>query len=290
MKTKVPKPRKITTADEFKIQLEQANIFFDDPSLPDTLEFEEGEDPYADKDGLIEFIIATELIDDEKVMKKLLELKKILVGIGSVVTDYVLRFAKKNGMQYKTDPDLWEKVIANIPLMSFTGNHSQTYSRNSQGIEIAVEFIEMILDTVIDKGSNAMSKFRTFLSNQGESLRAGVEANADSYDTFTFGCALEVVPVGNTIVYTPKIKTYGAKFDRSNYKFSFFCASYNRVDINFDYKYSATIFDYEALEDPEVKEKFDEFLQNRRKASIDRSKTFFDGEIPALPTPDGPTE
>ncbi|WP_299226864.1 hypothetical protein [uncultured Psychroserpens sp.] len=285
MKTQEKKPKSITTLNDFKVQLAKADAFFNDPNLPKTLELEDGEDPYADKDGLIEFIIASELIDNQEVMDKLLEQKKILISIGSIVTDYVFRYAKAYGMEYKTDAELWERAIANIPLMSFMTTQNQTYSRHSQGIEIAADFIELILDTVVDKGSNAMDKFRTFLSNQGESLRAGVETNADAYETFTFGCALEVVEIGDTIVYTPKIKTYGANFDRSNYKFSLFCASYNKVDINFDYLYSASIFDYEALEDPEVKEKFEEFIKGGRKASIERSKTFFEGELPPPPAP-----
>ncbi|MEL6810181.1 MAG: hypothetical protein AAFP76_02475 [Bacteroidota bacterium] len=244
---------------------------------------QDGDDPYADKDGLIQFIIASELIDDEEVMKTLEEQKKILVGIGSVVTDYVLRYAQQYGMKYKTDPKIWELAISNIPLMSFNTYSSQTYNRESQGIEIAVDFIELILDTVVDKGSNAMDKFRTFLGNQGESLRAGVESTQDSYDTFTFGGALEVFMVGDNVVYTPKIKTYGAAFDRSNYEFSLFCASYKKVNINFEYLYSASIFDYEALEDPEVKKDFDAFIQGSRKAAIGKSKTFFESPMPPPP-------
>ncbi|MBL0650343.1 hypothetical protein [Aeromonas caviae] len=258
-----------------------AEAFFNDVNLPDTVRAV-GTDPYADKDGLVEFIVANELLDDPAVMAKLAEQKAYLIAITSVVTAYINRYAEAYGEQYKTDADLWARALSKIPLMGPSKIDQQSYSRHIKGLSIATDFINFIMDVVVSQGTTALASFNKFLQKQGDAIRFGVENNKDFYKTITVGVTVEVFKVGNELVYVPKIKQYRVNFDRQNSKFTSACASAEFVDIYFNYLYAANVFDYEALKDPEIKRDFDNFIQKQRKAQIEEADTFFNDDFPPL--------
>ncbi|MGN4933674.1 hypothetical protein ACTFBW_06955 [Aeromonas rivipollensis] len=262
-------------------QFAEAEAFFNDVNLPDTVRAV-GNDPYADKDGLVEFIVANELLDDPAVMAKLAEQKAYLIAITSVVTAYINRYAEAYGEQYKTDADLWARALSKIPLMGPSKIDQQSYSRHIKGLSIATDFINSIMDVVVSQGTTALASFNKFLQKQGDAIRFGVENNKDFYKTITVGVTVEVFKVGNELVYVPKIKQYRINFDRQNSKFTSACASAEFVDIHFNYLYAANVFDYEALKDPEIKRDFDNFIQKQRKAQIEEADTFFNDDFPPL--------
>ncbi|MCE9955008.1 hypothetical protein [Aeromonas rivipollensis] len=262
-------------------QFAEAEAFFNDVNLPTTAR-NLGSDPYADKDGLVEFIVANELLDDPAVMAKLAEQKAYLIAITSVVTAYINRYAEAYGEQYKTDADLWARALSKIPLMGPSKIDQQSYSRHIKGLSIATDFINFIMDVVVSQGTTALSSFNKFLQKQGDAIRFGVENNKDFYKTITVGITVEVFKVGSELVYVPKIKQYRINFDRQNSKFTSACASAEFVDIHFNYLYAANVFDYEALKDPEIKRDFDSFIQKQRKAQIEEADTFFNDDFPPL--------
>ncbi|MFM5090022.1 hypothetical protein ACK30K_17075 [Aeromonas caviae] len=262
-------------------QFAEAEAFFNDVNLPDTVRAV-GNDPYADKDGLVEFIVANELLDDPAVMAKLAEQKAYLIAITSVVTAYINRYAEAYGEQYKTDADLWARALSKIPLMGPSKIDQQSYSRHIKGLSIATDFINFIMDVVVSQGTTALASFNKFLQKQGDAIRFGVENNKDFYKTITVGVTVEVFKVGNELVYVPKIKQYRVNFDRQNSKFTSACASAEFVDIYFNYLYAANVFDYEALKDPEIKRDFDSFIQKQRKAQIEEADTLFNDDFPPL--------
>lgn len=264
----------------FNQQLEEAVAFFGDPSLTKELE---SSNPYADKDGLIEFICGVELLQDPLITAKLVELKSILISVTSVVTSYVNRYAAKNGPEYKTDPELWAKALTHVPLMGPAKLDTQTYSRKTKGVEIAADFVNLILNIAAGEGA-ALKSFGSFLEKQGNALKIGMEENKDYYKTATVGVAVEVFKLGDKIIYIPKIKLYRVDFTRENSKWNLMCASYEEVAIHFGYTYGSTVFDYEALTKPEVKKKFDTFIAGQQQAQIEDATTFFndDFEIPKV--------
>lgn len=262
-------------------QFAEAEAFFNDVNLP-TSARNVGGDPYADKDGLVEFIVANELLDDPAVMARLAEQKAYLIAITSVVTAYINRYAEAYGEQYKTDADLWARALSKIPLMGPSKIDQQSYSRHIKGLSIATDFINFIMDVVVSQGTTALASFNKFLQKQGDAIRFGVENNKDFYKTITVGITVEVFKVGSELVYVPKIKQYRINFDRQNSKFTSACASAEFVDIHFNYLYAANVFDYEALKDPEIKRDFDNFIQKQRKAQIEEADTFFNDDFPPL--------
>ncbi|MNO27530.1 hypothetical protein D3C76_174080 [compost metagenome] len=262
-------------------QFAEAEAFFNDVNLP-TAARNLGGDPYADKDGLVEFIVANELLDDPAVMARLAEQKAYLIAITSVVTAYINRYAEAYGEQYKTDADLWARALSKIPLMGPSKIDQQSYSRHIKGLSIATDFINFIMDVVVSQGTTALASFNKFLQKQGDAIRFGVENNKDFYKTITVGITVEVFKVGSELVYVPKIKQYRVNFDRQNSKFTSACASAEFVDIHFNYLYAANVFDYEALKDPEIKRDFNNFIQKQRKAQIEEADTFFNDDFPPL--------
>jgi hypothetical protein len=263
----------------FATQFQEAYDYFSNKDLPPVVSYTDNDNPYADKDGLIEFIIGNELVDDEKVMEKLETLKGYMVALTSVVTDYVNRYASVNGAKYKTDADLWAEAMSILPLMGPGKTDTQSYSRHIKGVTIASEFVKFLLDIVAQDGSAALNRFSEFLENQGEALKFGVESNKDYYSTITIGVSIEVLKIGNQIVYIPKIKQYKVNFDRANTKWSGACVSYEYVDINFDYLYNANVFDFQALDDKETKAEFDKFIKASQKAQIDKATTYFNASF-----------
>ncbi|MFN8243270.1 MAG: hypothetical protein U0X40_04365 [Ferruginibacter sp.] len=269
------RPETISAIADFRPNLLKANRYFNDPSLP---RLTAEENPYSDKDGLIEFIVGVELVDDPVVTAKLMDLKKKLVSITSVVASYVFRYAKKYGPQYRTDPVLWAEAISNVPLMGPTKLDKQTYTRKLRGVSIATDFLKLILDIVASEGE-ALQTFRDFLDKQGDALRIGVDENNDFYSTFVAGITVEVFKMGEEIVYVPKIKQYRIKFDRENTKWNGLCFSVEFVDIDFDYEYGVCVFDYEALEDPEIAKAFNSFINGNQKQQIENANTYFNNDF-----------
>lgn len=279
MKQLTKRPAVLRNKADFRTQLADAHSFFNNEELPLKPKYLLEDNPYADKDGLIEFIVGTELVNDPVVMAKLAEQKKILIALTSIVTDYVNRYAERYGKDFRTDPELWSLALSKLPLMGPSKLDQQGYSRRIEGVSIATDFINFILDIAASQG-DALNKFKEFLSKQGEALRFGVDSNKDYYKTVVIGVCVEVFKVGNEIVYAPKTKQYRIDFTRENTKWSAACISFEYVDIKFDYKYGANVFDYESLEDPAIKKDFEDFLQKSRKAQIENSSTFFNDDFP----------
>lgn len=262
------------------IQLAEAEAFFNDEDLPDQGSYIFKDNPYADKDGLVEFIIGTELASDPNIMKALLLQKKYLVAIISVVTDYINRYSEAYGEEYKTDIEVWERAMRHIPLMGPSIIDEQTYNRNIKGVSIAADFVAFLVNVVVGEGAAALGRFSDFLQKQGKALKFGIENNDDFYSTITVGVSIEVKIMGGEIVFFPKIKQYRADFNRQNSTWTAACASVEIVDIHFNYRFTANLFDYEALEDTDVKKDLDAFISKSRKAQIEDATTFFDDEFP----------
>ena len=267
----------------FKDQIKEAHEFFNDPELasPSAIVTTNNTN-YADKDGLIEFIVATELADNPDVLRKLGQQKTYLVAIASIVTDYINRFSERYGQEKKTDIDLWNLALSKIPLMGPSKVDTQTYIRRIKGIEIAKDFIEFIMDVAISQGTAALGSFTKFLEKQGSNIGLFMEENNGSYNTYTLGVTTEVYRLGLQNIYTPKITQYRINFDKQNSKFTTACASSEMVNIHFEYMFAANVFDYEALEDPKIKADFDAFIAKNRKAQILEADTFFSAEFPPV--------
>jgi len=206
----------------------------------------------------------------------------MLISIVSIVTDYVNRYAAKHGSVYKTDLDLWNLAFSKIPLMASSTIENQVFTKHIEVEDIVIEIINFILELTVLGDTESLENFEEFLSMQSEAIWAGVEENKSVYRTITLALSAEVFKVGNSVIYTPKIKTYQIDFNQLNSQFITDYYTEDFVDIDLDYVFAENIFDYEAFEDVEVKKSFEVFVQKCRKAEITESDTFFNDEFETI--------
>ena len=266
-----------------KEQLRIANDFFNNPlptsngPVPANYAMRTASpDSNSDDDSLVSFVAATELIDDPVIMAKLMEQKKILMDIISVVQKHINAFSDRYGAEYKTDPALWANACSHIPFMGPSMSEDKTYAKTVTSVELGKEFLELITGVVESEGATALDSFSQFLAEQGETIAMGVQEKETGYSTLTVGICAEVYMVGNTPVFTPKIKQYGVDFYRHNTQWVGACASVDSMHIEFDYTYTSSVFNYEALEDPVTKAQFDTWIASQKSQSIAEFANFFD--------------
>jgi Virulence factor Evf len=239
--------------------------------------------PYVDKDGLIQFIVASQLVGDGNVMAKVTDLANTLVACSSIVTSYVNRASVKDPAK-RFDSKFWYDTVSHLPLFGPSKLETKTYDNEVVGIEIASAFINFIMDAIAS--GDALGSFKKFLTDEGKNIHLGISNNKGQYSTITNGVVSEVLEVGKEIVYLPKLKLYYILFNRESQKVTTSCGSYEKVKIHLEYTEATGLFDYMALNDPEVKKKFDKFIQDSRKAQIQDAETFFqddfDVEMPGV--------
>ncbi|WP_338882365.1 MULTISPECIES: hypothetical protein [Xenorhabdus] len=233
----------------------------------------------SDTDGLVQFIITANIVDKDSILQKMNEIKKIQIALSSIVADYITKYTHVHGKEYKTDIQFWEDIMAKLPLMSIINVENKTYQHEMKGISIAINLLQLIMDIILNANSPSLKSFSDFLQKQGDAIRLGLKRNGDHYSTLTLASVIEAIGIEDQVVYIPKIKLYKIDFDRTNSEVTSNCASNENVNIEFTYSSCTSLFNYQALEDHEVKTAFDKFILKNQKSSIEDSDNFFSGEF-----------
>ncbi|MDC9590087.1 hypothetical protein PSI23_12425 [Xenorhabdus sp. XENO-10] len=232
-----------------------------------------------DTDGLVQFIITSNIVDKANVIQKMNEIKKIQISLSSIAADYITKYTNVHGKEYKTDIQFWGDIMAKLPLMSVMNIESQTYQHEMKGVSIATNLLELIMDIILNAGSPSLNSFSNFLQKQGDAIRLGLKRNGDHYSTLTLASAIEAIGVEDRFMYVPKIKLYKIDFNRTNSEVTSNCASNENINVEFTYSSCISLFNYQALEDRDVKTAFDNFILKNQKSSIENSDDFFSGEF-----------
>ncbi|MCA6220817.1 hypothetical protein [Photorhabdus antumapuensis] len=269
----------ITNNQEHIAKINEANTFF---HIDDAYFNIENTNKYNEKDGLVQFIIAKQLSDKPDVIEKTNNLSQTLIALSSIATNYVNKYAEKYGEQYKTDMDFWTKVVNKLPLMGTSKVESKSYTDSLNGLSISKSFLNFIMNVVVFENTDMLPDFANFLTKQGETIRLGIRKNKGFYSTVTLTIAIDTLIVGEKTVYIPKLKLYRVNFDSTNSNFLSSCASNENINIDFEYSSLISVLDYEALEHPEIKASFDNFINKQRKTSIEDSDDFFSGEFESI--------
>ncbi|MBI6550411.1 hypothetical protein [Xenorhabdus lircayensis] len=256
--------------------IQQANQFF---STGISNKFSLSDYRFNDTDGLVQFVITSQFADKASVMQRLNEIKKTQIALSSIVTDYITKYSDTHGKKYKTDIQFWGDIMAKLPLMSVRNIESQTYRHEMKGFSIATNLLQLIMDIILKSSSPSLENFSNFLQKQGDAIRLGLKRNGDHYSTLTLASVIEAMGIGDQVMYVPKLKLYKIDFDRTNSEIASNCASNENVNIEFTYSTCVSLFDYQALEDPEIKTAFDHFVLKNKKSSIEDSDSFFSGEF-----------
>ncbi|MBD2786062.1 hypothetical protein ID858_08885 [Xenorhabdus sp. DI] len=258
--------------------IQQADQFFSTGINP---KFSLSDYRLSDTDGLVQFIITSNIVDKAAVIQKMNEIKKIQIALSSIAAGYISQYTHIHGQEYKTDIQFWGDIMAKLPLMSVMNIESQTYQHEMKGISIATNLLQLIMDIILNANSPSLKNFSDFLQKQGDAIRLGLKRNDNHYSTLTLASVIEAVGIEDHVMYVPKMKLYKIDFDRTNSEVTSNCASNENINVGFTYSSCVSLFHYQALEDQDVKTAFDNFILKNQKTSIEDSDGFFNGEFKA---------
>jgi hypothetical protein len=229
----------------------------------------------TDQDGLINIILANPVVPPE-LQSLLEEQQQNLIDLVGVGTRYIRKQAEADPNK-KYDVALWQQVFNHLPLMGPSKFTRQTFSRQTNGVEIAKTFIEFLLNSVVLGQGAVLKEFAGFLQGQGEAIRIGTERNQDGFTMGSISIILETMEVAGKTQLLPKIKANFVDFTRQNYQFTAMCFKREKVNINFLSETAVSLFNYKALEKADVKEAFNRFIGKTQKDDITDADNFFNG-------------
>jgi len=231
----------------------------------------------SDSDGLINYILIEPDKMSDELKQELASVKKDLLNLTGVGTAYVQRLAaSKKDDTILYSPDVWNEVFDHLPLMSAPKYESQTYSNKVKGVEVATELLKILLDS-ISPSETTLKDFTQFISNQGKSLKFEHHNDADGFRFAAIVILIETVVSGSVQTLVPKLKGYFMTYDSKDNTWITFCASYAEVDIDFSYQKATAVFNYEALNDSDVRQQFDQFVKSSQLDDIKSKQSFFAG-------------
>jgi len=230
--------------------------------------------------GLMSIMGLTEDLPDS-VQTVLNHQKKCLVNLAGMASAYVRKQASDTkNPDLVFDPGIWKQVYLNLPLMGPAKFEKSTFSDNIKGVEISTKFLAIMGIAIDPATATVLSSFTNFLDELGKNIRLGIRQRDKGYSFGAIGIAIEGIQVGNQIDVLGWLKGYFITFTQSQTKVFTSCGSYEQIDISFDYKQAVQLFNYEALEDTEVANEFNDLIRGTQIDDVGRSKKFFGGSTP----------
>jgi hypothetical protein len=254
--------------------LQRAHGFFGQAQGAAALDFTQADT--SDKDGLLNFILVSEKMPSE-LEKVFDEQRRNLLSLAGVGTAFARRMAETKrdpALVYNTD--LWQKIFNHFPLMGPSSFEEKTFHEETMGVEIATRFIETIFAATVSAGA-ALNSFRDFLKGQGDTIRAGIRSQDTGYRFGSITIVMETILQGEKQILVPKLKGYFINFTQSEKEWTAGCATAHKYLLDFRYRTSTAVFNYELLQQPDLKKLFDDFLLGRAKDDLKQSQNFFEG-------------
>jgi hypothetical protein len=230
----------------------------------------------SDTNGLVTYINATTNPPPEELVKEREEISAVLEGLTGIIVSAVLETAG-NDKEAKHKPELWEAPLRN-GLHPFTGAVSsevQVLNREVVGVEIATEFLTLLMDAVTEQGQ-ALDGFKKFLEKQGRTIGIKGEKTEEGYRYACIGMVHEIFQVDGHWQYVPKIRLYFTSFTRETFKVSSACASFEKIKFNFRLEKTVAAFKIATWRRKEnFREEVEEFIEKFNRAQINKSEDYF---------------
>lgn len=231
-----------------------------------------------DSDGLVSYIFPIANTPPPSLMLDIQEVGAKLQALVGIVTASVLTTSGEDTKKLH-DFDTWFEPFSYIGRAWFSQFASEERSEHRQirGVEVATEFIEIILEAVVDEGA-ALDGFRKFLQSQGETMRLEVDSDGKDYKYASLGIAHEVFQLPDeSWVYVPKLRCFWTYFTTETFKINGRCTSYDEFAFNFDARELVGVFPYEEWKRSEdFRKDLNDFIDDLRKARIGESKNYFE--------------
>jgi hypothetical protein len=262
------------TREEHTLAMHSAATYLDKLNLAD--EFDPN---IADKDGLVSYINGTTNPPPPELVKERSEIARVLEGLTGIVTSAVLATAGDDD-KAKHQPKLWEDPIrfGLAPFMSGISTEETTYNRTVVGVDIATQFLNILIDAVATMGG-ALPSFTNYLANQGSTIQLKGENTEEGYKYACVGMVHEIFQIeGGQWIYAPKIRAYFTHFTRETFKISAGCVSVEKFKFDFQVSKLVAPFKIETWrQDPDFRNDVNNFIKKYNRAQIEQSENYFDG-------------
>ncbi|MFI9152604.1 hypothetical protein [Streptomyces sp. NPDC053367] len=240
----------------------------------------------ADGDGLVSYINASTNPAPAHLVEEQKRLSTVLEGLTGLVTAAVLAGAEK-GKHGKHEPEAWAEPVRKGlgPFISGINSEQVTYNRDVVGVEVANQFLNILMNAVT-RESPALDSFRRFLAGQGETIRLQGEGKEEGYQYACIGMVHEIFQLADERwVYLPKIRCYFTRFTRSTFKVTAGCASASKFNFNFAVEKFVAPFKIQTWRDNEdFRKDVDDFIKRHTGAAIKQSDNYFDDIFDSKPS------
>jgi hypothetical protein len=232
-----------------------------------------------DSDGLVSYIVASTNKPPASLDKLYREISPIMEGLTNVVVSAVIIKSGSDDKK-KNDPVTWSEPMKAMT-KAFCGGYSNSTQKLDQwvvGVEIATQFINLLMDAVVGQGA-ALADFAKFLQSQGEAIRLETSGSTQSYSYAAVSIVHELFEAADgRWLYVPKFKSYFTKFTKETLKISSGCVSFDKFHLTFDLEIQTGAFMVDTWQsDPEFQKTVKNFIQKFQKANIKDSENYFDG-------------
>jgi hypothetical protein len=241
------------------------------------------DEPYdpdiADRDGLVSYINGTTNPPPAPLIQERTEVSAVLEGLTGIVTAAVLQTAGGDDAA-KHQPDLWTDPIKYglAPFISGFSTETVTYSRKVRGVEVATQFLNILMDAVTED-DGGLQKFKQFLAAQGDVIRLQGEDSQEGYKYACIGMVHEIFQLSDgTWIYLPKFRAYFTSFTRKTFTLSSACAKVDTYDFDFRVEKFVAPFKIQMWRDYDwFRQDVNSFIRDYTKAEIDKSRNYFNG-------------
>jgi virulence factor Evf-like protein len=242
-------------------------------------------DPHiSDSDGLVTYINATTNPPPPELVEERDKVSAILEGLTGIVVAAVLQTAGDD-QEKRHQPASWTNPMI-YGLTPFMGGYSQettTYDREFAGLELSVQFLNILMETVTNAGG-ALGSFKDFLEKQGDAIKLNGEHTQEGYKFATVGIVHDIFMVDGRWTYLPKIRAYFTSFTRETFKVTSACASAEHIKFHFTMEKTVMPFKIQTWRDSDTfKAQVQKFIDDFTKAQIDQSASYFKGIFSANP-------
>lgn len=231
-----------------------------------------------DTEGLVQFIIASPKLFEEFEIEKMLKLKNIQIGLISIIANHLAALKKEDNEAYYR-PEHWLETLNHLPLLGQNKVETKNLHKQTFDLSVAQAFIQLLLGTAINATSPALSEFIDFLRTQGQKIEIGLRQSLDSYQTITVAGVTEILNHNNHLIFVPKLKILSLRFSYQSAKMLLASCIGRKFTVSLEYSTITSIFDANALDDPEINQQFYDFLNKYRQLRITKSDAFFSGDF-----------
>ncbi len=198
-----------------------------------------------------------------------------LLGIGAA---YVNRQAERRGTPaLRYDPQLWASTLSHLPLLGPSSFQLRTLTRTVQGRRLPDDLLEAVLGAAGGALLPARA-FTRYLARQQAAVRAALDRDGE-YSVVAVRLVVDQV-AESAPGLVARMETSIARITARKRSGPGEGADVTTTEFTVESRTASTLFAYEQLRDPVVREEFEELLRVAPREDVQATPNFFNGILP----------